>query len=780
MSRYHQTDRSIRLMAGTLAAGREGGGLISGRPGLGDVLRGHRRTARLTLEQLAEASGVSARTLSDMERGRSRGPQHRTVTALANALALDEGARRQLVELAREGRLRDHWTRPSGLCELPRTVADFTGRGAELIWMSELLYAESAPGVGVVGLVTGSAGLGKTSFAVRAAHSVRPSFPDGVLFVDLFGMSQRPLAAGDALRALLRALGVADQRIPGDTQERASLYRSLLRDKRVLVVLDNAASEEQVRPLLPGGGAGRALITTRRLLAGLEGVRRLVLGPLPLPESTELLTGILGERSATDEEAALTRLAELCGGLPLALRIIGNRLAGRPQWDAAELAARLADEESRLDHFKAGDLKIANAFGMSYEQLADPARRLFRRLAVIPGRDFDAALTAVAGGMPIEEAWDALDDLVDLGLLQDSSAGRYRFHDLVRLFARGRLQEEESPAGREAVTGTVTSWLLRMATMAGRWFEPRYGRPDRRDPDLAVLASADEAERWLRLNADNWLGAMRAAAGDGRHALVLDCAESMHWFSDRWLHSPHWGEVFTRGAAAAAALGDLEQQATQLNYLAWVHSVPPRHPETMLRYATEAFELATRSSATAQIAWSHHYSGAALRVLGRLDEAIASASRAAEMFRTMGDADSYVQSLTNIGNCLRDQGRYEEALRQLLQLRALIDDEGSGMTPNIAAHSRPVALIRIGECLAHLGRRTEAITTLGEAIGLLDELQVANFWLAEALEELAALLAEEGRTGESRRTYARAAEVFESIGDTEAGSRCHALAGAVS
>ncbi|MGW6603158.1 tetratricopeptide repeat protein [Streptomyces sp. NPDC055036] len=739
-------------------------------------MRGHRRTARLTLEQLAEASGVSARTLSDMERGRSKGPQHRTVTALADALALDDGARRQLVELARDGRLRDHWTRPSGLCELPRTVEDFTGRTAELIWMSELVYAESAPGVGVVGLVTGSAGLGKTSFAVRAAHSVRPSFPDGVLFVDLFGMSQRPLAADDALRSLLRALGVADQHVPGDTQERASLYRSLLRDKRVLVVLDNAASEEQVRPLLPGGGAGRALITTRRLLAGLEGVRRLVLSPLPLPESTELLAGIVGERSASAEESALPRLAELCGGLPLALRIIGNRLASRPEWDAAELAARLANEESRLDQFKAGDLKIANAFGMSYEQLADSARRLFRRLAVIPGRDFDAALTAVAGGMPIEEAWDALDDLVDLGLLQDSIAGRYRFHDLVRLFARGRLQEEESAAGREAVTGTVTSWLLRMATMAGRWFEPGYGRPDRLDPDLAALASAKEAERWLRLNADNWLGAMRAAASDGRHALVLDCAESMHWFSDRWLHSPHWREVFTLGVAAAAALGDLAQQATQLNYLAWVHSVPPRHPQTMLRYGAEAFELATRSNATAQIAWSHHYSGAALRMLGRLDEAIASASRAAEMFRTMGDTDSYVQSLANIGNCLRDQGRYAEALRQFRRLRALIDDESAGMTPNIAAHSRPVALIRIGECLAHLGRRTEAVSTLGEAIGLLDELQVANFWLAEALEELAALLADEGRTGESRRTYARAAEVFESIGDTEASGRCHAQA----
>jgi tetratricopeptide (TPR) repeat protein len=732
------------------------------------------------LEQLAEVSDVSARTLSDMERGRSRGPQHRTVTALADALALEGDARKQLLELAREGRLRDHWTRPTGLCELPRSVDDFTGRAAELVWVSELVYAESSPGFGVVGVITGAAGLGKTTFAVRAAHSVRPSFPDGVFFLDLFGMSQRPLAADDALQLVLRALGVANQQIPGDTQGRASLYRSLLKDKRVLVILDNAASEEQVRPLLPGGGAGRALITTRRLLSGLEGVRRLVLGPLPLPESTELLTGILGDRSASDGESALARLAELCGGLPLALRIIGNRLVSRPGWDAGELAARLANEERRLDQFKAGDLKIANAFGMSYEQLADSARRMFRRLAVVPGQDFDAALAAVAGGVPEGEAWEALDDLVDLGLLHDSAAGRYHFHDLVRLFARDRLHEEEAAPEYEALTGTVTSWLLRMATLSGRWFEPGYGRPDRPDPDLAVVTSSEEADRWLRVNVDNWLGAMRAAASSGRYSLVLDCAESMHWFSDRWAHSPHWQEVFTRGAEAAAALGDLEQQATQLNYLAWVHSVPPSDPVAVLRHAAEALELATRADATAQIAWAHEYTASALFLLGRLDEAVASSSRAAEMFKTVGDIDSYVQSQAAITKCLFDEGRYAEALEQYLELIALLDDPESGMTRSVATHSRPLALIRIGSCLGHLGRRAEAITTLSEGIDLLDTLRASDYRQAGALETLASLLAEEGRTGESRHAYARAAQVFEAIGDTEASSRCHALATATS
>jgi transcriptional regulator with XRE-family HTH domain len=446
---------------GGVSACWEGCASITGQLGFGEVLRGHRRAARLTLEQLAAVSGVSARTLSDMERGRSKGPQHRTVTALADALLLAGDDRKQFVELARDGRLRDHWTRPAGVCELPRLVDDFTGRAAELAWMSELAYAESSQGAGVVGLITSSGGMGKTTLAVRAAHALRPSFPGGVFFLDLLGMSPQPMAADDALRLLLRALGAADERVAGDIQGRASLYRSLLRDRRALIVLDNAGSEEQVRPLLPGESASRTLITSKRLLAGLEGVRRLALGPLTMPEARELLTGIVGERTASDDESALTRLAELCEGLPLALRIIGNRLVSRPGWDAAELAARLADEERRLDQFKAGDLQVASAFGMSYEQLAESARRMFRRLAVVPGPDFDAALAAVAGGMPAGDAWDALDELVDLGLLQDSAAGRYRFHDLVRFFARARLEEEESPTEREALMGRVTSWLQR-------------------------------------------------------------------------------------------------------------------------------------------------------------------------------------------------------------------------------------------------------------------------------------------------------------------------------
>jgi transcriptional regulator with XRE-family HTH domain len=201
--------------------------VIAGDLGFGEVLRGHRHAARLTLEQLAETSGVSVRTLSDMERGRSKGPRHRTMTALADALVLDPDDRKQLIELARDGRLRDHWARAAGLGELPRVADDFTGRAAELAWMTELAHAEGSPGAAVVGLITSSGGMGKTTLVVRAAHALRPSFPGGVFFLDLLGMSPRPMPAGDALRLLLRALGAADEQVPGDAEGRAPLYRSL-------------------------------------------------------------------------------------------------------------------------------------------------------------------------------------------------------------------------------------------------------------------------------------------------------------------------------------------------------------------------------------------------------------------------------------------------------------------------------------------------------------------------------------------------------------------------
>ncbi|MFD0473914.1 tetratricopeptide repeat protein [Nonomuraea thailandensis] len=378
--------------------------------------------------------------------------------------------------------------------------------------------------------------------------------------------------------------------------------------------------------------------------------------------------------------------------------------------------------------------------------------------------------------MPTEGAWDALDELVDLGLLQDSASGRYRFHDLVRLFARDRLRAEESAAEREAVTLTVTEWLLRTATSAGWWFGLGSGR---RDHDRAGPSTAEEADRWLRVNVDNWLGALRQVASRGGHAAVIDFAMSVVHFSDRWMHAVHWSDVYTLGVEAAAALGDLSRQAAQLNALAWVQLTSGGDMEAALRHTAQAMELAVRAGSTEEIASAHHFAAGALRRLGRLDEAIEAQSQAAELFKADGDIDAYSHCLGSLGSCHRDAGHYEQALEQYHRLWDLVNDDASGLAPSTVAFSRPVALARIGECLGLLGQRSEAISKLSEAIGLLEQAQLPAVQ-AGALETLAALLAEEGRPGESRQAYARAAEVYEVTGDADASSRCRDLANAAS
>jgi tetratricopeptide (TPR) repeat protein len=436
----------------------------------------------------------------------------------------------------------------------------------------------------------------------------------------------------------------------------------------------------------------------------------------------------------------------------------------------------MVDEERRLGQLKAGDLEIAAAFEMSHEQLGATARQVFRRLTLVPGRDFDAALAAVVGEVPIEDAWDALDELVDLGLLEDSGSGRYRFHDLVRLFARDRLHRDDTEIERDAATERTMSWLLRMATTAGRWFESGYGQSDRRDDDAVDLSSVAEAGRWLQVNSDNWLGALRYAVSNGQHSAVLDCAESLRWFGDWWKSWPHWPEVFGLGADAAAALSDPACRAAQLNYLARVHhAVPPADADVAMRYAAEVLDAGTRCGATEMIAWGHRFVGAALLGLGRLEEAVASVSRAAEMFKAASDVDAYCQCLGTIGECFRGEGRYAEALERYLEMYGLASDKGSGMTPSIAMVTRPNALAAAGRCLELLGSWAEAIDKFTEAVSLFEQIPVSGS-MGRCLESLAVVLAAEGRAGESRQAYARAAEVFEAAGDADAAGRCHDLA----
>ncbi|TYB64762.1 tetratricopeptide repeat protein [Nonomuraea sp. PA05] len=730
----------------------------------GELLRSMRHAARLTIEELSHASGVSVRAIGDMERGTSRGPQRRTVQALAEALRLDEERQASLSEAARAGRPRQE-ARAPGACELPRGVGDFTGRTRELGLLRDLVVQEEDA---VVAAMSGAAGIGKTALAVRAAAHLAGLFPDGCFYLDLRGMDAAPLEPATALSRLLKALGVAERRIPADEEDRAGNYRALLRERRCLVILDNAAHESQVRPLLPSGGPVMTLITSRRPLAGLEGVHQLPLEHLAAGEATELLRGIVGAERAQADPDGVARVASLCENLPLALRIAGNRLQSRPAWTPGQLAALLSDEGRRVESLAAGDLSVAAAFALSYRQLSVPARRGFRRLALAAAPDFGVPLTAVLAELGPAEAEDALEELVDLGLLQSPYPGRYRFHDLVRLFARSRLSEEEPVAGQELARRRMDAWLLEIATVAGRWFEPDYGAPPPGWDSLVELDDQQQAREWLMAEGEAWLAALRETARLGEHARVVEVAEAMHWFSDLWMHWGHWPEVFGLSSRAARAMGDPVQEAAHLNYLSWAQTYCLARYGEAEATALRALELARRSGDVRQQGWSLTYATWAL--WGRDDQpgketALEHSRRSAECFEQAGDADGHAQALVGVGNCLRRLGRLEESLRHCLATVERLRDPSFGGSPAITNHAIGAALDVVGESYLQLGRWQEAADHYQQALSELRTRPIGRA-LALSLTNLGQALVRLGRPGAAREAFAEAVELYEAAADT--------------
>ena len=323
-------------------------------------------------------------------------------------------------------------------------------------------------------VISGPPGVGKTALAVHVSHQLRECFPDGQLFVDLQGGLAGTLEPSTVLGGFLRALGVAASAIPADLHERVALYRTRLAERRILVVLDNAVDEAQVRPLLPGGEGCAALVTSRSRLAGIEGVCAMALGVLEEGESVELLARVAGqERVAAEAEAALA-VVGLCGRLPLAVRIAGVRLATRSHLRLACMAELLSDEKRRLDLLGMGDLAVRTSFGLSYERLDPEARRAFRLMAQLEVPEISAWAIAALLGTSAERGEELAERLVDVHLLEQTPQGRYRMNDLLRVFARERLQQEESDEAKAAALdlcrsiGGVTS----IRATGGRQGEP--------------------------------------------------------------------------------------------------------------------------------------------------------------------------------------------------------------------------------------------------------------------------------------------------------------------
>ncbi|MEU1371303.1 tetratricopeptide repeat protein [Streptomyces sp. NPDC005803] len=695
----------------------------------GALLRRLRLNAHLTIQGLAELSGVSARGIGDLERGRRAAPQRRTLTALADGLGLEAEQRDRLLAAARRGRGPDAATLP--VHTFPRRTDDFVGRLPELVSLTALAAGEdpaAAAGAGrdgsqpMVATVSGPPGMGKTALALHAAQRLVPHFPDGQMVLDLRGMDEVPASATELMLSVLKAFRVADaELVKAGPEGHAALYQDLLAERRCLLIFDNACDEAQVAPLLPERGRSMVIVTSRRVLTGLRKVHRIHLGELAPHEAVAFLTGAIGEERASGEAAALREVADRCGRLPLALRVAGSWLATRPGWTVRRLADRLALDEHRLDSPVAGGRKVSAAFDLSYRQLTPDAARLFRRLSLVPGPDAGVACAAQLIGQDLPSAEDTLEELVEAGLL-GPQGDRFRLHDLLRLYANGRLRAEEGPEETERVRAGLYRWLLETTIVAGLWFEPGHGAPPADWRGLVDLSSAELARQWLQIQGTNWLAALRAAAQAGEHAMVVRVAESLHWFSDQWIFWGHWTEVFDMAARSAGLLGDEVMRATHLNYYAWALIVCESRPEAGLPVAAQALAVAHRTGDVGQQAWGHYYQGWANRSMKRFVEAAGHYGRATGLFASVGDLHGVLQARHGLCRNLLSQGDGAAALEAYQQTLTVLDEAGDLVEPHIAAGARIGIVSGIGRSHALLERWDDAVTHIQHAVRLCDAL----------------------------------------------------------
>jgi DNA-binding SARP family transcriptional activator/tetratricopeptide (TPR) repeat protein len=640
---------------------------------------------------------------------------------------------------------------------LPRTVADFTGRD-ETVRRIVKTIEQGDPAAPMVAMIDGMAGSGKTTLALHVAGLVGDRYPDAHLFIDLDGHSERaPVEPAAALLALLRQLGVAPERIPADAPGRVNLWRGELDTCRVLMIFDNAASSAQLVDLLPTSPGSLALVTSRRRLAGLDAVHPESLPVLTDDEAIVLLERIAGSRVAA-EPAAAAEVVRRCGALPLAIRLAGSRLAHRPRWRVADLVHRLGT--AALPELAAEDRTVASAFALSYGQLPDRTRRLFRLLGLYPGPVFDALGAAALTGLPAHEAQDVLDDLVDVHLIEEPEPGVFRLHDLLREYAAA-LAADLPPADRAVAVVAVLDFQVHAIAAS----VPEAKRPTMQHdlrleaplrPDLAV--ADDDAEARVERERPNLAGFMEAAVAAGRPEFAWRLAR-VAW-QHLWVRGYTGDIIRVQGRAMdlAAAAGDRPAEAMSANYLGAAYFRQARYPETerlvkrCLRIREELGDEAGTANALGNLVGIYGSSG-------RYVEAVETATAALRLYRRGGNVYQAAEHLNNLAVSLGWLGRYDEALRlQRLRLMMLSEQGNVLGVGNSLIHLCSIKL-RAGVLRTDLGFRM-----IVAALRLFERASY-RFGEAEARNELGRLLRSEGRYAEALVQQRLAMELVLAIGD---------------
>ena len=622
---------------------------------------------------------------------------------------------------------------------LPIDIADFTGRSEQVAQIDRHLVLpageDSARQAVPVVVIVGKGGVGKTSIAVHAAHGMASNFTDGQLFADLHGWSAHPVGPMQVLERFLRVLGVSSAQIPEGLDERAEVYRSLLSDRKILVVLDDAASESSVRPLLPGSGGAGVLITSRRRLPGIPGAIHVELDVFDAEKSLDLLASIIGSERIESQRDMAEAVAERCGFLPLALRIAGARLHARPHWSIQQLADRLADDTHRLDELKHGDMGVRPSISLTYDSTAEEARRLFRRLAILDMPIFPVWMSAALLDQPLADAEELLDDLVSSRLVEAAGHGtginsHYRIHDLIRVFARERLIAEESVADRKAALERALGTLLSLTESA---YQRHYGGG-------AYLGLPSDAVRWpLPEKVTDQLVGDPLAWYDRERIVILSAVRQagqtglvdMSWSLAFWAvplyesraYLDDWQETHAIALAAARKAQHIGAQAAMLYSMGELHMDQLKFDQAAQEFA-EAARLFKETGNEKGLGLVIRFLAYIDRVSGQFDDATRRWHQALDIFRRTGDILAAAHTLHGLAHLKLDLGEIDSARELLSEALELTRTAKCVRVEAQVLHRIGEADLQAGELTAAVGRFEEALEKVRQLADLMGESRV--------------------------------------------------------
>jgi tetratricopeptide (TPR) repeat protein/DNA-binding XRE family transcriptional regulator len=793
----------------------KGGTAVVEEPALtfAGLLRQLRTEARLTQEELAEAANLSLRSVSDLERGINRTARKDTAVLLAGALGLSGTVAELFVAAARgRGPAQDVVAARQGMAvgaftaaatrALPRDVTSFTGRQADLDRLAEGLDSLAADG-GVVGIcaIGGMAGVGKSTFAVHAAHRLAGGFPDGQFYLPLHAHTpgQRPVDPSDALSSLLLTAGVAAAQIPPGLEARAARWRDHVAGKKILLLLDDAASHEQVRPLLPGTGGSLVLLTSRRRLAALDDATVIDLDTLAPQEAAALLIRLAGRPGLRPGDAAVGEITLRCGYLPLAIGLIASQLRHHPAQTAESVAESLAAATDRVELIRAENLSVAAAFDLSYQDLNPGQQRLFRRIGLIPGPTFDAYAAAALDGTGAGEARRQLDELYDQHLITEPAPGRYQLHDLLREHARIMATRTAAAADSEAASGRLLDYYLHTALAAGRHFDTGASTFRQRPPGSAPaqipdLAALGQAAAWLDAERANLHAATDYAGTHGysRHAIAIPVAISGflsargHWDQSAALHrgalaaarraGDRLGEadtLSTLGAlqrdtgdypAAATSLaqalalyrdgGDRPGQAWTLGQLGLLRAWTGDYPAAAASHQQAMALFADLGDLPGQ-AWTINFLGLLQQLTGDHPAAAASHQQALALFADLGDTYGQAYALNSLSVVQQETGDYPAAAASQRRALALFRDLGHRLGQAHALNDLGLVQQDTGDYPAAAASHQQALALFADLGNLLGQ--------AEALNRLGELSLRTQDTGQARDRHTRALAIARDI-----------------